>query len=598
MSSTLLSNRYQILETLGAGGFGTTLLAEDIQMPSRRKCVIKQLKPIENNPDIYRLVQERFHREAAILENLGNVNGQIPQLYAYFNEDDRFYLIQEWIEGVTLSQKVRLQGRLPETQVRSILMSLLSVLDYVHSRQIIHRDIKPDNIILRSQDQKPVLIDFGAVRETMGTVVNSEGEATSSIVIGTPGFMPSEQAAGRAIYSSDLYSLGLTMIYLLTGKPPQDLDLDPRTGDVVWQHDAPGVNQAFIDSLNRSIQYNPRDRYATAAEMLDALEHSGSAPGTAIQAGAIRDRLPGASFSEVPPTVIPSSSPSPPNEFMESAVPGAIDSMAVGKDKPMPPEVPGWNWGAFLLPGIWCLNNQVWWGLLAWTSWFTVGLSGLTVGLSWLVVGGLLGAKGNEWAWKSRGWKSVEAFQANQRAWAIGGIATWGSMVGLIILLVAIGSQLPDTNSTVSNDTTPEPTLPDPPVPPTEPTPPPAATEAAGLTNLQVCALPEPDTVCDGDRAQIPTKTPSILVSADLDVPMNTEINITWRYLGGEAGDATDIDTISVVKDNEAIDYVWTRLPAPESGAWPTGDYRVDFEVLRPDSGNDGETIQKSFSIQ
>lgn len=592
MSSTLLSNRYQVLETLGAGGFGTTLLAEDIQMPSRRKCVIKQLKPIENNPDIYRLVQERFHREAAILESLGNVNGQIPQLYAYFNEDDRFYLIQEWIEGMTLSQKVKLQGRLPEAQVRSILMSLLSVLDYVHSRQIIHRDIKPDNIILRSQDQKPVLIDFGAVRETMGTVVNSEGEATSSIVIGTPGFMPSEQAAGRAIYSSDLYSLGLTMIYLLTGKPPQDLDLDPRTGDVVWQHDAPGVSQSLIDSLNRSIQYNPRDRYATAAEMLDALEGSSSDPATAVQAGEIRDRLPGTSASEVPPTVIPSSRPSPPAGDLVSEAPGAIDSMAVGKDKPLPPEVPGWNWGAFLLPGIWCFNNQVWWGLLAWTSWFTVGLS-------WLVVGGLLGAKGNEWAWKSRGWKSVAAFKANQRAWAIGGIATWGGMVGLIILLAAIGSQLYEADSTVVDETTPtETTLPDPPVPPTEPTPPPAVTEAAGLTNLQVCAIPEPETVCDGDRSQIPTKTPSILISADLDVPIDTQITITWRYLGGEAGEATDIDTISVVKDDEAIDYVWTRLPAPESGTWPTGDYQVNFEVLLPDSSNDSETIQKSFSIQ
>ncbi|MEM6754991.1 MAG: serine/threonine-protein kinase, partial [Cyanobacteria bacterium P01_C01_bin.38] len=194
----LLNNRYQIIRTLGSGGFGETFLAEDTQMPSRRSCVIKQLKPIENNLQVYQLVQERFAREGAILEELGGLSEQIPTLYAYFCDRDQFYLVQEWVEGDTLTAKVQQQGLFNESSVREILSNLLPVLSFVHSKRIVHRDIKPDNIILRNSDGKPVLIDFGAVRETMATAVNSQGSLTRSIVIGTPGYMPSEQAAGRA----------------------------------------------------------------------------------------------------------------------------------------------------------------------------------------------------------------------------------------------------------------------------------------------------------------------------------------------------------------------------------------------------------------
>jgi len=269
MTLQLLGDRYRIIRVLGRGGFGETFLAEDTQMPSGRRCVIKQLKPIVNNPQIYQLVQERFGREAAILEELGGASAQIPALYAYFQASGQFYLVQEWVEGETLTA-LRSQGMMSESAVREILLSLLPVLDYVHSKRIIHRDIKPDNIILRG-DGKPVLIDFGAVREIMGTVVNSQGNATSSIVIGTPGYMPSEQAAGRPVYSSDLYSLGMTAIYLLTGRSPQQLETDSQTGEVVWRQFALNISPTFAGILDRAIAYHPRDRYPTALSMLDAL---------------------------------------------------------------------------------------------------------------------------------------------------------------------------------------------------------------------------------------------------------------------------------------------------------------------------------------
>jgi serine/threonine-protein kinase len=266
----LLNNRYQVIKVLGSGGFGETFLAEDTQMPSKRYCVIKQLKPIHNNPQIYQLVQERFQREAAILEELGGDSLQIPSLYAYFQDNGQFYLVQEFVEGETLSARVSKQGILSESAVKEILISLLLVLEFVHSKGMIHRDIKPDNIILRYRDSLPVLIDFGAVRETMGTVINSQGNSTSSIVIGTPGYMPSEQAMGRPVYSSDLYSLSVTAIYLLTGLQPQKL-IDPQTGEISWHQHALNVSPTFKLVIDKAIAYHPRDRFSSAREMIDAL---------------------------------------------------------------------------------------------------------------------------------------------------------------------------------------------------------------------------------------------------------------------------------------------------------------------------------------
>jgi serine/threonine-protein kinase len=265
-----LANRYRVIRTLGEGGFGTTSLAVDTQLPSQRQCVVKQLKPIEHEPHIHQLVLDRFQREAAVLESLGNGSDQIPTLYAYFTEGDSFYIVQEWFEGDTLTQKLNKEGLFSESAVRQLLISLLSVLDYIHQNNVVHRDIKPTNIIYRWCDGKPALIDFGAVKETMGTSFHDP--RTRSIAVGTPGFMPSEQIAGRPMYNSDLYSLGMTAIYLLTGKMPQNLETDLQTGACLWQQWAPGISPSLIAILDKAIQILPRDRFATAQEMLTAVQ--------------------------------------------------------------------------------------------------------------------------------------------------------------------------------------------------------------------------------------------------------------------------------------------------------------------------------------
>ncbi|MBE9168516.1 serine/threonine protein kinase [Pleurocapsales cyanobacterium LEGE 06147] len=272
MEGALLNNRYRILQTLGIGGCSQTFLALDTYMPSERRCVLKQLRPITQNPRLQQWIDWQFQREAAILEQLGEKNSQIPQLYAYFFEAGQFYLVQEWIDGITLSYKQQQQGKISEQEVREILLSLLPVIDYIHSRNIIHRDIKPENIILRTVDRLPVLIDFGAVQEAMTTLVKNSKNTCFSMGIGTPGYMSPEQIIGCPVYASDLYSLGLTAISLLTGKAPQDLPIDLDTGEILWYHETPHLRTNLAAVIERAVRFYWGDRFSSAQEMLAALQ--------------------------------------------------------------------------------------------------------------------------------------------------------------------------------------------------------------------------------------------------------------------------------------------------------------------------------------
>jgi serine/threonine protein kinase len=265
---------YPIIKQIGSGGFGKTYLATNTLMPSRPQCVVKQLMPMSTEPQLQTLIRERFEKEGLVLESLGEKSdGKIPRLYAYFTENNEFYLVQEYINGENLFERVNSYGLFTEEQVRKLLTNILPTLTYIHGQGIVHRDIKPENIMLCKNSDKPVLIDFGAVKETMNTMVAMPGNTGRSIVIGTPGFMPMEQLAGRPVFSSDIYALGLTMIYLLTGNMPADIGTDPNTGKIDWQFLAPNISQNLKEVLEKAIQPVFSDRYKNAQEMLHLLNN-------------------------------------------------------------------------------------------------------------------------------------------------------------------------------------------------------------------------------------------------------------------------------------------------------------------------------------
>jgi eukaryotic-like serine/threonine-protein kinase len=270
--SGILIDRYEILQSFGEpGGFGLTFLAKDRRLPFR-KCIIKRFKPARAlDSATHEIMRERFEREAAMLERLSSLTTQVPKLYDYFEAAGEFYIVQELIEGKTLAEKVRQEGKLNENPVRVFLTDILPVLVIVHSHAVIHRDIKPTNIIIRDRDDKPVLIDFGTVKEVITTVLDSYGTPLNlSIGVGTGGYTPWEQWSGKPVFASDLYSLGLTAIFLLTGKHPPSIT-DPATGEFLWRKSTPQLNETFASILDKAIRANYRERYPSAKEMLNAL---------------------------------------------------------------------------------------------------------------------------------------------------------------------------------------------------------------------------------------------------------------------------------------------------------------------------------------
>uniref|UniRef100_B8HX91 non-specific serine/threonine protein kinase n=1 Tax=Cyanothece sp. (strain PCC 7425 / ATCC 29141) TaxID=395961 RepID=B8HX91_CYAP4 len=271
---------YRIIRPLGQGGFGKTFLVEDMHSATQQQYVIKQLHPQNADPANYAIAQERFQKEATVLLELSRKHRQIPRLYGYFFHDENFYLVQEYIEGMTLSEKVRREGPLSQAFLGETLIAILQILEVVHAENIIHRDIKPDNLIIRNSDQQPFLIDFGAVKECVSGV---QGQmAGTSIIIGSPGFLAPEQADGHPVFASDLYSLGMTAIYLLTGKLPQQLPKDRRTYTPLWRSSAPEVSPRFAAVIDRAVQIFLDDRYSSAREMSQDLEAAIAHPSAPI----------------------------------------------------------------------------------------------------------------------------------------------------------------------------------------------------------------------------------------------------------------------------------------------------------------------------
>ncbi len=269
MIGQILAGRYRIVQVLGAGGFGETYITADLHLPGEPECVLKHLKPATDDPAVLDIARKLFQKEAETLQQLGSFD-KIPRLLAYFEEQKEFYLVQELVRGHTLSRELTSSQRWPEAAVRKMLGEVLSILEFVHSQGVIHRDIKPDNIMRRDADGCLVLIDFGAIKQvrnqpTMGT-------APQTVAIGTPGYMSPEQARGNPRPSSDLYALGVIGIQALSGKYPSELIEDDATGELQWQHFVQ-ASPLMIAHLSEMTRYHFRDRFTTASAALQALKN-------------------------------------------------------------------------------------------------------------------------------------------------------------------------------------------------------------------------------------------------------------------------------------------------------------------------------------
>ncbi|AFY48179.1 serine/threonine protein kinase [Nostoc sp. PCC 7524] len=314
-----LSDRYVIVRQVGKGGFGRTYLAEDINR-FRELCILKEFYPQVQTEYVLQKAEELFQREASVLYKLQHP--QIPRFRELFHTNlegkEYLFLVQDYVEGETYNALLnarKQQGlRFTEAEIRQLLQQILPVLDYIHALGVIHRDISPDNLILRSVDQLPVLIDFGGVKQVAAVVVSQYYQPGAAVptpaatLLGKVGFAPPEQMQTGSVYPhSDLYALAVTALVLLTGKQPQEL-LDTYTLAWQWRRDI-SLSPILGQVLDKMLAPRPGDRYQSAQQVLQALNPTQ----TPIYYPATQAPIPTS-----PPTTAPTSatlavSPTPPS---------------------------------------------------------------------------------------------------------------------------------------------------------------------------------------------------------------------------------------------------------------------------------------------
>ena len=262
-SALLLQGRYRALKLLGQGGFGRTFLAVDETTTAKNCCVIKQFFPQQHQGKDQ--AAQLFRQEAQRLKGLKH-HPQIPDLLDYFEVDQQQYLIQAFVDGSDLYQSISARPGLPETEIIGLLQALLPVVQFMHEHQIIHRDIKPANIIRRDRDQTLFLVDLGAAKVATGTAL-----AITGTVIGSAEYTAPEQTRGKATFASDIYSLGMTCLHLLTGVSPFNL-YDVDEGRLAWKDylKAP-ISDRLSQVLEGMTQEATGQRYRSASAVLQDL---------------------------------------------------------------------------------------------------------------------------------------------------------------------------------------------------------------------------------------------------------------------------------------------------------------------------------------
>lgn len=273
MIGKVLKTRYQVVQSLGAGVFGQTYIAVDVDHPQNPKCVVKQLKVNSSLPSYIETLRLRFLTETETLIQLGH-HSQIPELIACFEENERFYLVQEFIEGHALSAELPVQRDLnylwSEGEVISFLEDVLNILEFIHARGVIHCDLKPENLIRRISDNKLVLIDFGSIQPIDFGI---EAELPIyRIPVTSLGYIPPEQFVGQTKPNSDIYALGMIAIQALTGLTPLQLKIDPQSNEILWRSKETVVSNYLATIISQMIRYDDKERFQSAPEVLQVLQ--------------------------------------------------------------------------------------------------------------------------------------------------------------------------------------------------------------------------------------------------------------------------------------------------------------------------------------
>lgn len=269
MIGQIIVERYKVLEILGSGNMAKTYLTQDLKNSEELFRVVKHFIPSHSNHQWLEANRTLFTKEAKSLQAL-SINNQIPQFLDYFEDDGEFYLVQECVEGHSLDEELTLGERWTASQVIDFLEEMLSVLAFVHQQGIIHRDIKPSNIMRRFTDEKLMLIDFGAVKQIPARQPKIDGKTSVTVVVGTPGYMPTEQANGKPQPSSDIYALGMIAIQALTGLLPRQLR-ENEHGEWIWQEQAE-VSEEFAAVLSKMVRHYHKQRFQSVSEALEAIE--------------------------------------------------------------------------------------------------------------------------------------------------------------------------------------------------------------------------------------------------------------------------------------------------------------------------------------
>ncbi len=332
----IVGGHYEVTSRLGGGGFGETYLSRDLHLPDRPTRVIKRLSPHLQEASVLQLSRRLFETEAQVLYRLGT-HPQIPQLFAHFEELSEFYLVQEYIDGKDLSHELP-RGKIWEQfVVADLLQNLLVVLSFVHQNNVIHRDIKPENII-RRLDGQLFLIDFGVVKQIVTPTALLAGQLDNgyTVGIGTPGYMPSEQAHGEPKFASDIYAIGMIGLQALTGISPSHLAKDNNL-EILWRASAPKVYPEFADILSQMVRFDFRQRYPSAEAAYAAIRE-------------FVDRYPISHVNHSLPTVLMSAEATQTNNQKSSQQNTPIRDLHSAQKQELPPPkiwayLQPWHWG-------------------------------------------------------------------------------------------------------------------------------------------------------------------------------------------------------------------------------------------------------------